>query len=1006
MGNIILRYTTIIALTLASLNLSYSQGEANNWLVGIDHIMNFNTGEPEHVCPGVVQSSYPPIDWNYASNFPYHYFFATEYNTSIISDANGNLIFYSNGSKLYNANFEIIWAYSNIMPWQLEASQSLFIPKPGNKNRYYFFTPSGPNSGLGIRYTQLDKSLNNGLGGIVGLPNQLLYNTYVQKVTATYHYNNYDIWVIIHAWGSNQFIAYLVTKNGISSMPVTSSVGMQHSPTSTTYPPIQTSNAAGQMKFSSDGSKLAVAIAGSHKFEIFDFNNATGVVSNPMSFNLAYVNSVEFSLDGTLVYVGNLMPGSITYEIDTNSIYQYDLMAGTIYDIENSAYKVNSLLNGYAEPNVLQMAPNGKIYCSTYQLELNEIANPSFLDSLCDFHPTAFVLDTNINVYNCHAGYYNNLPAFFCSYFDKNILFKNNCYTDTSLIYTQTNLNFDSIRWGFNDPILGQISILNQDTISHLFPQPGNYEITLNRYRNGNLDVVKKVLYILPSFIMDLGPDSMICQGSTVDIALNELGCSFNWVNNFSSDTINSDTISITQSGLWWPVLTNFDDICGSMDSIEVDVFPDLLNLGQDNLSLCSTTGITLDASVNDSSANFLWNTGDTFSSLLVNEDGVYLVTVQQANCTFQDTISLAFDDPLTIALQDTLVLCNGMGMFISAGDYNASYIWYPNGETSADIWVQNQALYSVTVTNGCGDFSDSILVITLSSPSIDLGNDTAICESDSLWLNASFPQATYLWSTGDSISTILAFQETSYYVTVSNLCGCTIDSITVTINTPIILSLGNDTTICEGEFLELETGVQEASFAWSTGETTQSILINASGSYSVEATNQCNQAHDTILVDTHQVAFQFAQDSIGIDTNQVITLDAGAFWQFYQWSTGETTQSITIEDPGDFWVLLTDTLGCTANDTIKIYRLVNAPLLWHSPVRIFPNPANGVIYIDGLLGNEELFLYDVIGNMINTKFIKRSTTGTCMLSLPSKGVYLLLIRSENHSETFKLIRE
>ncbi|MBT3209422.1 MAG: hypothetical protein HN347_13825, partial [Bacteroidetes bacterium] len=339
-----------------------AQGETNNWILGgVDFFISINNGEPSLITPPVVTGSpvggIPPV--------PYHYFYFSSICCSSISDAEGNLLMYSNGELIWNAAFDTM-LYGTNLYGNFESSQCLFIPHPGYENRYYFFTTPYYFTSIGVRYSEIDLNLDNGLGGLIS-SNNLLLSPACQKVSAVYHANGKDIWLMVHQWNSNAFYAYLITKNGINPNPIISNVGTVHQEP-IPPPSMYHSASAGDLKFSTNGKRLAVAIEGLDLFEIFDFDNTNGIVSNPISIYGKWAQSVEFSPDGTIIYLGDTDSGFAPDNF--SEIFQIDLLAGSQSQIINSKVIINSDTIAFNSPNgplysymhLLQLAPNGKIY--------------------------------------------------------------------------------------------------------------------------------------------------------------------------------------------------------------------------------------------------------------------------------------------------------------------------------------------------------------------------------------------------------------------------------------------------------------------------------------------------------------------------------------------------------------------------------------------------------------------------------------------------------------------
>ena len=177
----------------------------------------------------------------------------------------------------------------------------------------------------------------------------------------------------------------------------------------------------------------------------------------------------------------------------------------------------------------------------------------------------------------------------------------------------------------------------------------------------------------------------------------------------------------------------------------------------------------------------------------------------------------------------------------------------------------------------------DSIDVTFYPQPVPDLGNDTTFCEHVDITLDAKNPGCTYLWSTGETTQTLHTDTIGTYWVDVSNgYCSAT-DSITIhAIYAP---SLGIDTTLCDEGLYILNAGSNGASFLWSTGETSQSIIVNQPGTYWVQVFNAYCLTSDTVVIKrggSYSVYFPntFTPDNDGL--NDVFT-GLGEDIKFYE---------------------------------------------------------------------------------------------------------------------------
>lgn len=105
------------------------------------------------------------------------------------------------------------------------------------------------------------------------------------------------------------------------------------------------------------------------------------------------------------------------------------------------------------------------------------------------------------------------------------------------------------------------------------------------------------------------------------------------------------------------------------------------------------------------------------------------------------------------------------------------------------------------------------------------------------------------LW-TGPLYQTPPINSTTTYYVAAGSFCPSSYVPVTATIFSLPVVSLGNDTIVVLLAFVIVNAGTGFASYLWSTTETTQSIIVQNSGAYSVTVTdaNGCS-ATDTINI-------------------------------------------------------------------------------------------------------------------------------------------------------------
>lgn len=218
---------------------------------------------------------------------------------------------------------------------------------------------------------------------------------------------------------------------------------------------------------------------------------------------------------------------------------------------------------------------------------------------------------------------------------------------------------------------------------------------------------------------------------------------------------------------------------CKGRDTVDVQVLP---NLNSDYSGLdsfyCQTDKPVVLQPVSKTGA-YYYGYNVKGDSLIPNVPGNYLLyhVVRDAYCS--DTTFYPFNVYLTPKpkIGNDTAICNIFSFNINANTTGQSYLWN-SGQTTQSITVYGSGRYSVEVTEGKCVGRDTVNVVFSTIPKVDIGGDTMLCKGGGIWVNAAYPQSTYLWSTGSTDSMIYAFNSGKYKVTVTNPCGVTSDSM------------------------------------------------------------------------------------------------------------------------------------------------------------------------------------------------------------------------------------
>lgn len=351
----------IITFLLLLPIFSYAQKQGNIWYFGGSFTNQSNYGA------GLDFNAGPPAA---LSNSGMRY---TEGSAAYCNSA-GQLLFYAQGDTVFDKTHNIMANGAGLGGHWSTAQSTLIVPTTGDTNKFYIFSNDGlpTSNGTGLHYSIIDMQQNTALGAVTEpKATNLLVNT-SEQLTGCKHANGSDFWVITTTHDSTIFYAFQVTPTGVFP-PVISNVGFNNS-------------TIGNIEISPNADKLAIKILNSNQYtrQLIDFDNATGVCSNPLSIGkpTGFNTGCGFSPNG-----------SIFYDIERNfladSIYQYNL---TVASIPSSKTLI------YSRPSKSQfdtrIGPDGKLYFSgNSNFSFLDVINfPNVLGAGCNFQANAVSL--------------------------------------------------------------------------------------------------------------------------------------------------------------------------------------------------------------------------------------------------------------------------------------------------------------------------------------------------------------------------------------------------------------------------------------------------------------------------------------------------------------------------------------------------------------------------------------------------------------------------------------
>jgi gliding motility-associated-like protein len=460
-----MRYKLCILFFLFKI-LSYAQGEANNWYFGNKAGISFNSGVPVALTDGEMQA---------------------DEGCATLSDANGQLLFYTNGITVWNRNHQIMPNGTGLLGHQSSTQSGTIVPMPGSTHLFYVFTLDFQSNPNGFRYSIIDLNLDGGLGAVTSTKNVLIYTPSCEKISVVKHANDSDYWIVTRESNNNRFNALLLSNSGLSNTPIISN---------SSFSITQNTETLGAMKISPDGTKIAVCydFFPNARLELLEFNNVTGQLSNPQIIATSTTGGgfygVEFSPNSKLLYV---------CEGQGRKIHQFNLLSSPISSSQVLLFDDGPVALNF--PRSLQLAPDGKIYVAmTGQTFLSVINNPNLQGIACGFSLNAVGLDGRF----CYFG----LPVFNQSYFAPAIQFQNSCVGET-VEFQLSNPSVTSALWNFGD---GTIS--NSLSPSHAYTAPGVYTVSVTATSSIGIGVTSRDITIAAIPMANQPENILICDSN------------------------------------------------------------------------------------------------------------------------------------------------------------------------------------------------------------------------------------------------------------------------------------------------------------------------------------------------------------------------------------------------------------------------------------------------------------------------------------------------------------
>ncbi len=479
------------------------------------------------------------------------------------------------------------------------------------------------------------------------------------------------------------------------------------------------------------------------------------------------------------------------------------------------------------------------------------------------------------------------------------------CEGDT-LIVSLLNADFDK----------SQVSFLWSDGSTDstiLTTQSGNYWVRITNSGCTKSDTVKLDFQQPSSF--SIGNDQTICSNDSVLIDLSGVNGSVTWTDGFPAPTR-----YLKDPGGTFGVIVQLGT-CLLTDSITItSQHLHSVTIGPDS-TLCLGYSYTLQSPYPGEQNSWIDGANSpTTPSYTVSSPGTHnlILFVSIGECLNSDTAVVIIQQPPLFSFGADSLVCENVPVLLKINVPGAySYLWN-NGQTTDTLTAFNAGTYFAEVKSGVCTVNDTIVIKHDMIPVFNLGPDQNLCNGQTATIGTTVAGDKYLWSSGQSTSSISVNSTNDYSLQVSRGKCQFRDTVSAGFQAPPVVFLGTDFTICNKVDTLLYATQPGATYSWNTGSTTDTIHVTGSGTYSV-VVNQgpCTSTDNiTILVQPMHAVSVPADQILCHGVTVELPATTNATNPSYVWNTGETSPSIDVDSSWNYVVTVSSGV-CTNSDSV-----------------------------------------------------------------------------------------
>ena len=657
-----------------------AQEENNNWFLTTGLHLNFNTvitgpgGTPE-----VTDARVPSYSIS-SSNFV------------AVSDENGDLLFYSNGQSIWNANHEPMLNGEKLVSITggFDIKEAVACCKSCDK--YYVFYQVAISGQFGsLRYCEVDMNGDNGLGEVVLASKDTPLGSFAYRAFEVISAPN-GTWLVglfQKDVSTVSFHAYKVNIAGISD-PVISDVNIQLLK-GLNYD--LTSNPNGDViLFIQDG----LLFDGLPMTSCF-FDKLTGEVdflqtlvpeSAPYPEYNSNIISAAFSPNRKFLYTVERYGFCQQLECFTAfAVFQYSYDTNRNRVIDNTKHELQFYTIEDDPIGQMVLAPTGKLYLSRFSKPFFDvIARPNVRGNASTYQSKRIQLSSGVAPLRMP----NQIPPTSTFQFIEGIDLSESysiCRGDT--VFMEVPNYYDRVEWSTGS---------EDNDIS--FTEAGNYWLQVHDglctwRQDFEITDINSSVQVFPT-------DQVLCNGDYVDIDFSNE----NWLPTVLWENgSNVPERRLEEEGLYWVEWT--EDNCIYRDSINVEYDFIPLSVLPDDTLKCAQDRIRLTASAFN--AEYNWNDGSSKPFLQVYEEGLYQVTLTRGICEQVDSIRVTNMADIDLVMESQVELCRGEQLHLTIDGSNLRNFEWSTGETNSSINTKHEGMLIASASDDNCTYRDTI---------------------------------------------------------------------------------------------------------------------------------------------------------------------------------------------------------------------------------------------------------------------------------------------------------